>query len=185
MQTYPIYFMLPLHFLPYHVNKSCDGDHTGREHLSVAHDVFIRDFCWSLSAYPSCWKIMPRVPSDAVGPAWDSVTSWEWDPLRRLVTLLLFAFRHTKQTWIPFPSLFTTHVDVSKIRIPPLHTFNVPSCRTNHARSVGLQPIVVSWDRRKHILAVFHWPSKRTMLTVITIKCMFALAWVPFTCCRF
>lgn len=36
MQTYPIYFMLPLHFLPYHVNKSCDGDHTGREHLSVA-----------------------------------------------------------------------------------------------------------------------------------------------------
>lgn len=139
----------------------------------------------SAEVYRPTLHVEKSCHSDAVGPAWDSVTSWEWDPLRRLVTLLLFAFRHTKQTWIPFPSLFTTHVDVSKIRIPPLHTFNVPSCRTNHARSVGPQPIVVSWDRRKHILAVFHWPSKRTMLMVITIKCMFALAWVPFTCCRF
>lgn len=56
--------------------------------------------------------------------------------------------------------------------LPPLHTLNVPSCRTNPAQSVGQQLIEIRWDCEKHILSVLRWLNKRMLMRIKKKACV-------------
>lgn len=75
----------------------------------------------------------------------------------RHAAFCLFDFQRAKSECgyhFHFPPLPPMWMSPRMRYLPPLHTVNVPSCRTNPAQSVGPQPIQIGWDWRKHILAV-------------------------------